>query len=91
MAARDGLEIDVGALTPREIAEAFEAALGRQRQRARNADFLAWLIGRYVARAVHAPKSYPGRPDAVREVMRAQDMKRCFEALSERGKARGDG
>ena len=86
-AARAGLQIDVGLLTPREIMNAFEAA----RQRARDADFLAWLIGRYVALAVHAPGRYPGRPNAVREIMEPQDMKRCFAALSERGKAHGDG
>ena len=86
-AARAGLQIDIGLLTPREIMDVFEAA----RQRARDADFLAYLIGRYVALAVHVPGRYPTHPDAVREVMTGQDMKRCFVALSERGKAHGDG
>ena len=89
-----GLRIDLGNMTPREIRHFFEAAQADARRRAHRADFQAFLIGRYVALAMHAPGRYPKRPNAVRDAAHAMSpevMKRCFADMAERGKANGDG
>ncbi len=88
-AAQEGLAQAhrLGEFTPREIASLFHAEAARRRQRAQQADFTAFLIGRYVALAIHAPRRYPRRPNAVREVgrqMPPEEMKRLFMDMAAR-------
>jgi len=55
-----------------------------------NTDALAYLAGRYVLIAFHAPKRYPRRPDGVShppKKMTDQQIKRFFAELSARKEA----
>lgn len=79
-------------LTPREIETAFRAAAARRRLELELADAAAWLAGRYVLAAVHAPRRYPRRPDgAVRRPreMDADEMKRVFAAMAAQRRENG--
>lgn len=74
-------------LTPREIETAFRSAAGKRRREMELADAAAWLAGRYVLAAVHAPRRYPRRPDGVLHRVRemdADEMKRVFTAMQRR-------
>ena len=80
-------------LTPREIRAKFEAAAARRRCAAELADMQAWLTGRYVLMALHAPKRYPRRPDGVRAQRRPMtdaQMKQVFISMAGRRKIDGD-
>lgn len=82
-------------MTPNEIKARFDACAARRRQAAQDADLLGWLVGRYVLIALHAPRRYPRRPDAlVRRARRMSgaEMKRVFAAMAaERGMDDGSG
>lgn len=72
-------------LTPREIEAAFRAAAEKRRRALELADAAAWLTGRYILAAVHAPRRYPRRPDGVlhrKREMDADAMKRVFAAMA---------
>lgn len=74
-------------LTPREIGERFSAMAAQRQREAERMDMLAWLVGRYVLTAVHAPRRYPRRPDAVLKRPRAMsdsEMKGVFSAMAEK-------
>ena len=76
-------------LTPVEIGWELAAFAARRRLEMERLDDLAWLVGRYAAIGVNAPKKYPGRPDGVVRKSRQMDdaeMKRVFLDLAGRGK-----
>lgn len=81
-------------MSPREIEREFTALAARRQHAAEQMDLLAWLTGRYVLAAVHAPRRYPTRPDGVahrpRE-MAQEDMKKLFMAMAERRGGNGCG
>lgn len=81
-------------MTPREIEREFCALAARRQREAEQMDMLAWMIGRYVLSATHAPRRYPRQPDIVarrpRE-MAQEDMKRVFAAMAERRDGNGCG
>ena len=58
------------------------------------ADFSAWLIGRYVMLAVHAPRKFPHSPDMVRSPAREMtpgQMKQVFKDIAaKRGETDGN-
>ena len=51
--------------TPAEIETELSAIAARRRLQAQNADFIAFLAGRYALTALHAPRRYPRFPNAV--------------------------
>jgi len=74
-------------LTPREIELELRALAARRQQRMQDADLQAWLTGRYVMAALHAPRRYPRRPDGVimpRRAMDDEQIKRAFVQLAEK-------
>jgi len=81
-------------LTPREIGMEFEALAARDHQRAARADLAAWLAGRYVMLAVHAPRKFPRSPDMVRGPMREMSpdqIKQVFKHIAaKRGEPNGN-
>ena len=81
-------------LTMDEIELAFRVHAARCRQRAQDADLQAWLAGRYVLLAVHAPKKFPRRPDGVRTQpadMSPDQMKQAFKRIAaKRGETDGN-
>lgn len=84
----------LGAHTPREIEMIFRAESGRRQRQAEEADLQAWLTGRYVLSAIHAPKRFPRRPDAVGKVPRKMtdvEMKAAFMAMTGKGGTRHGG
>ena len=58
-------------LTPREIDLELRALAAQRRQQAEALDLAAWLTGRYVLAALHAPRRYPRRPDGLAHPARA--------------------
>lgn len=82
------------ALTPREIELEFEALLSRRQARLKEADLTAWLAGRYVLTAMHAPRKFPRSPDGIREAppkMTAEQMKEAVKSIAaRRGEKNGD-
>lgn len=81
-------------LTPREIELELSALAARRRLELERADAAAWLTGRYVLTAVHAPRRYPARPGGVavrHRNMTDADMKKVFAAMAERRHGNGDG
>lgn len=75
-------------LTPAEIELEFEALAARRQLQMEQADLAAWLAGRYVLMAVHAPKKFPRSPDGVRrrpEMMSPGQMKQVFAGIAARG------
>lgn len=84
----------LGEYTPREIQLIFRAEAARRNRRAQDADFLAWLVGRYVLLAIQAPRRFPRRPDAVvRQPRRMSDaeMKAAFVAMATERRERHGG
>ena len=74
-------------LTPKEIEWELTAFAARRRLEMERMDDLAWLIGRYVAVGVNAPKKFPRKPDTVKrqaKEMTDDEMKRIFTKLSAR-------
>lgn len=85
---------NLGAHTPREIEMIFRAESGRRQRQAEEADLQAWLTGRYVLSAIHAPKRFPRRPDAVVKEPRKMtdaEMKSAFMAMTRKGGTRHGG
>lgn len=73
-------------LSPREIQLQLRAHCARMEMLRQNTGLLAWLTGRYVLAAFHAPRRYPRRPDGFTQVRRAmndEEMKRVFCALAQ--------
>ena len=68
-------------LTPREIEMEFEALACRRQMQAEQADLAAWLAGRYVLMAVHAPKKFPRSPDGVRRPAREMTPERMKQVF----------
>lgn len=85
-AGMDGVE-NIAHKTIYEIEMEMEAFVAKRRRAAEDMDLLAWLAGRYVLTAIHAPRRYPAQPNGVagrpRE-MRPEEMKRVFQAMAER-------
>lgn len=74
-------------LTPLEAEWEISAFAARRRLEMERLDDLAWLVGRYAAIGVNAPKRYPRKPDGVRRSAAAMDdeaMKRVFLELAGR-------
>lgn len=74
-------------LTPLEVEWELLAFAQRRRLEMERLDDLAWLVGRYTAIGVNAPRRYPRRPDGVRRraaAMTDADMKRVFLGLAGR-------
>ena len=73
-------------LSPREIELQLQAHHARLQRSLEQADLQAWLTGRYVLAALHAPRRYPRRPDGVfkrRSSMNDEEMKRVFRAFAQ--------
>ena len=73
--------------TPREIELEFRALAARRQRRMQEMDAGAWLAGRYVLFALHAPRRYPRRPDGVhapRRAMNDEQIKGVFMQLAEK-------
>lgn len=71
--------------TPRELEMELRAHAARRQATMEEMDLQAWLAGRYAMLAMHAPKRYPRRPDAVRRRparMSDGEMKQVFAALA---------
>jgi len=68
-------------LTPREIEAAFSAEAARRQQASEQADLIAYLTGRYVMIAFHAPKKYPAAPDGIRRARREMTDDQMRDAL----------
>lgn len=88
-AARAGME-NTGRMehmTLREIQREMEAFAAARRLEAERMDIAAWLTGRYVLTALHAPRRFPARPNGMirrpRE-MGQDEMKRIFISIAER-------
>lgn len=74
-------------LTPVEIEWKLAAFAACEQRRLERMDEAAWLVGRYVAIGLNAPRRYPRRPDAVKRrprTMSDDEMKRVFAGLAER-------
>lgn len=88
-AARAGMEDarQLADMTLHEMELELTAFSARRQKMAENMDLLAWLIGRYVMTALHAPRRYPTRPDGIvrkQGEMAPADMKQVFRAIAER-------
>lgn len=88
-AARAGMEGagNIAHKTIYEIEMEMEAFIVKRRRAAEDMDLLAWLAGRYVLTALHAPRRYPAQPNGVArrpQEMRPEEMKRAFQAMAER-------
>lgn len=73
-------------LSPNEIRLQMQAHCARAESHRQDMDLLAWLVGRYVLAAFHAPRRYPRRPDGFlqpRRAMNDEEMKRVFCALAQ--------
>lgn len=71
-------------MTPVEIGWALEAFAARERRAMERADALAWLVGRYVAVGLNAPRRYPRKPDGVKQKVREmspEEMKKVLAGL----------
>ena len=74
-------------LTPVEVEWELAAFAARRRLEMERLDDLAWLVGRYAAIGVNAPRKYPRRPDGVKRAVRqmgAEEMKAVFAGMAER-------
>ena len=73
-------------LTPRQMELEMRAHAARLQRENEQLDLLAWLVGRYVFTALHAPRRYPRRPNALLRPRRSMDddeIKRAFMALAQ--------
>lgn len=80
--------------TPAEIEAEFSAIAAQRQQQAQCADFIAFLAGRYVLTALHAPRRYPRSPNTVSRVPRRMSdaqMKRVFENIAARRRKENGG
>ena len=80
--------------TPAEIETELSAISARQQMQAQNADLIAFLAGRYVLTALHAPRRYPRSPNAVSTVPRRMSdaqMKRVFANIAARRRKENGG
>lgn len=71
-------------MTPLEVEWELSAFAARRRLEAERMDDLAWLVGRYAAIGVNAPRRYPRRPDGVKRAVKemgAEEMKAVFLGL----------
>lgn len=72
-------------LSPREIEWSFRALAARRQKEAEMADLSAYLAGRYMLVAFHAPKRYPREPEGVArppKKMTDHQMKQFFAELA---------
>ena len=86
-AAQAGMERpwDILALSPAEIELQFRALAAKRQAQLESIDLLAYLAGRYVLMAFHAPKRYPRRPDGISHPPRKmtdKQIKQFFADLS---------
>jgi len=73
-------------LTPRQIELELRAYAARRQRESEQLDLLAWLVGRYVMTALHAPRRYPRRPDGILRPLRPMqdaEIKRVFLNLAD--------
>ncbi len=73
-------------LTPVEVEWELLAFAARKREAMERMDDLAWLVGRYAAIGVNAPRKYPRKPDGVKRAVRemgAEEMKSVFVGMSQ--------
>lgn len=76
-------------LTPAQLDLEMKALDARRKRELELADLQAWLTGRYVLCALHAPRRYPRRPDGVllpRAPMSDGQMKGVLMRLAEKGR-----
>ena len=79
-------------MTPIEIEWELTAFAARNRLEMERLDDLAWLIGRYAAIGVNAPKKYPRKPDGVKRTvhpMEPEEMKRALLSMAKRQEQEG--
>lgn len=72
-------------MTAREIEWFFRAEAARRQREAEQVDFAAWLTGRYVLMALHTPRRFPRRPDAILRrpaAMNDEEIKQVFLNLA---------
>ena len=72
-------------MTPAEMEWELLAFAARKRLEMERLDDLAWLVGRYAAIGVNAPKKYPRKPDGVKRAARKMDageMKDVFVKMA---------
>lgn len=80
---------DLAGLTPAQLDLELKALDARRKRELEQIDLLAWLTGRYVLCALHAPRRYPRRPDGVilpRAPMSDAQMKGVLMRLAEKGR-----
>ena len=73
-------------LSPMEIRLQLRAHCARMERQQQGTDLLAWMTGRYVLAAFHAPRRYPRRPEFFltrHSAMSDEEMKRVFCALAQ--------
>ena len=76
-------------LTPAQLDLELKALDARRKRELEQIDLLAWLTGRYVLCALHAPRRYPRRPDGLilpRAPMSDMQMKGVLMRLAEKGR-----
>ena len=73
-------------LTPVEVEWELLAFAARKREAMERMDDLAWLVGRYAAIGINAPRKYPRRPDGVKRMVKEMDaaeMKAVFVGMAQ--------
>lgn len=76
-------------LSPAQLDLEIKALDARRKRELEQIDLLAWLAGRYVLCALHAPRRYPRRPDGIilpRAPMSDAQMKGVLMRLAEKGR-----
>lgn len=61
-------------MTPAEVNGRLTAFASKASEEIENADLLAWMIGKYVAYGVNAPKKYPKRPELMKKQKPSREM-----------------
>ena len=88
--ARQGLGTrrEILEMTPRELEEARQRREAWEEWLMEKMDALAWLVGQYVAVALHAPERYPLRTDrATRNARTPEEMRQVLMRMAERSGA----